>query len=282
MLLHKAAFRKEVKDEMMQFSRYLATVCRDPLSLLRMLRSVRRYVKKPGCPGSAEAIRIRLCGRRGTVFLRRGTSDVAAFKEIFFDHEYDLPTGFLPHGIIDMGANIGLATLMAGLRFPEATIHSYEPDAESCCLLRRNCAGFGLGNVQVFQEAVLAESGNASMSRPDVHMPWAYSAHKDEHGTCCAVSGRMALARMQQPVDLLKIDIEGAEEAVLSAMHEAIGQIEVVLGEIHPESSSVTEVLRLLSRSHHVDIRKLAFGPAGVTFRATRQPWNAYVTAATS
>jgi len=52
------------------------------------------------------------------------------FINLILDDEYGLEKlDAKPKTIIDIGANIGLFSLWAGLCFPKAIIHSYEPNA---------------------------------------------------------------------------------------------------------------------------------------------------------
>src|SRR3954447_23270602 len=45
------------------------------------------------------------------IWLRLKTSDIATFKKIFLDLDYDFPRGKNPETIVDAGANVGFASL---------------------------------------------------------------------------------------------------------------------------------------------------------------------------
>src|SRR5207245_10256087 len=70
-----------------------------------------------------------LPGLEGQILLRRHTSDVAAFEQVFIDREYDLPIGDRrPKFIIDGGANVGCASVFFSRKFPQASIWAFEPE----------------------------------------------------------------------------------------------------------------------------------------------------------
>src|SRR5262245_60605423 len=51
------------------------------------------------------------------ISLRLKTSDIATFKKIFLDLEYDFPLGKKPETIVDAGANVGFASLFFAQKF---------------------------------------------------------------------------------------------------------------------------------------------------------------------
>ncbi len=60
------------------------------------------------------------------------------FKEIYLHQVYKLPLRIKADKILDVGANIGLATLYFHEANPEATIVAYEPTENSFALLKKN------------------------------------------------------------------------------------------------------------------------------------------------
>ena len=56
------------------------------------------------------------------VFLRRSTSDIKTFNQVFINMEYRFDISFSPEFIIDCGANIGLASLYFNQTYPAASI----------------------------------------------------------------------------------------------------------------------------------------------------------------
>lgn len=130
---------------------------------------------------------------------------VPDFVNVVLDDDYGL--GEL-HGIatiVDIGANIGLFTCYARERFPGATIHAYEPAAETVASARRNTAH---ELTTVFEEGVSARTGPASLT--DLGHSNLTRTQAGE-GPITLVAFSEVVARIGGRIDLLKVDCEGAE-----------------------------------------------------------------------
>jgi FkbM family methyltransferase len=118
-----------------------------------------------------------------------------------------------PPLIIDGGANIGLSVLYFKCLYPNSNVIAFEADPAISDVLRRNCATYELEGVEIVPKAiwkcetVLPFQQEGSMSGripPTPHDPQTVSV------PACRLADYL-----QQPVDLLKLDIEGAETEVL-------------------------------------------------------------------
>jgi FkbM family methyltransferase len=117
--------------------------------------------------------------------------------------------------ILDVGANLGVVSLVLAQRFPDRRIFSFEPHPTVfpalCDNLKRNDAG----NVKPLQLAISNQDGtaffNASADRANAHIA--------ASGTPVPCRRLDALCRELQirKIAVLKIDIEGHELAALSA-----------------------------------------------------------------
>ena len=74
--------------------------------------------------------------------LRKETSDLRTFYQVFVNNEYDIKVPFDPKIIIDGGANIGLFSILISNRFPQSKIIAIEPDSENFKLLEHNLSGY--------------------------------------------------------------------------------------------------------------------------------------------
>jgi hypothetical protein len=72
-------------------------------------------------------------GHKSPFTLRTNTADVAVFRQVFVDREYDhaMLAGIHPKQIIDAGAHIGSVSILFAVKFPEARIIAIEPDAKN-------------------------------------------------------------------------------------------------------------------------------------------------------
>ncbi len=193
---------------------------------LKVFLQYRSRVAEP-----AVAIRIRKLGR---AFYFRGAADRGVVSH-FYKAGYRIrDTAQAPvRYIVDGGANIGDETLRFRHFFPEATIVALEPAAGNFELLCRNTehdphivrlqAGLwskecrlkvvGAGSFESFRVVEVAEGETAF----DVHAT-TISAIMEVHGI--------------SHIDILKLDIEGAEHAIFSANYEAwISKVRVLIVE---------------------------------------------------
>jgi FkbM family methyltransferase len=162
-------------------------------------------------------------------------SDVHVTREVFGDRRYALPESFKPQTILDLGANIGASVLWFHRRFPNAEIHAVEPDARSLRKLRRNVAG--LPGVTVHPVALAGEDGRRTFY--EAERGWSSSliaeaAPRGRPETVAALT-LQALIRYRvgrERVDLLKLDVEGAEWEVFPRLR-LTELADVVAGELH-------------------------------------------------
>ena len=70
--------------------------------------------------------------------------------------------------ILDIGANIGIMTVMLAKRHPNATIYSFEPVPENARALEKVRKFFGLQNVQIIQTALGDVDEDAKMITPTI------------------------------------------------------------------------------------------------------------------
>jgi len=149
---------------------------------------------------------------RNKFFFRTYAGDIRMFYEIFWEQVYWLPASFFVNGIIiDAGANIGMAALYFSFRYPGATIFCIEPAVENIHLLKMNLAhAVKYGKVHVVQAALYEKNGEISM-------------------------GTFLEKNKLEKIDLLKIDIEGAEKFIFSSHREWLPKVKAILIEIHSQ-----------------------------------------------
>lgn len=222
--------------------RDFARLVGDAHRILALAPSAREYARLVAI-GSALSVKAAVGRRDGRLFrvcIARGAenwdffvgewSDLQVAREVFFDGQYDLPPEITAHVIVDAGANIGLSVLLFARRFPDAAIHALEPDRTSLKKLIRNVGH--LPNVTVHPIAVGAEDGSAGFR--EASAGWMSSFSEDGQGLAVTVRG---LGRFIREVsdgraDILKLDVEGAEWAILRSIRLA-DYARIVLGELH-------------------------------------------------
>lgn len=167
--------------------------------------------------GAGRLATLQLKQLAGPITLRTGGSDLAILDEIVIDRGYDFQLPEAPRIILDIGANIGLATLWFKRRYPDARIIAVEPDPESFALLERNTSG--IAGIERLNAALTAVDGVIGLERGGLN-PSAFHVRALRPGEEGVEAIRMPslLARYRlHAVDLLKLDIEGAEKEVFEA-----------------------------------------------------------------
>lgn len=163
--------------------------------------------------------------RRGFV-VHHSPDDVAifTFREVFRDRCYRRYLDESQSGVmIDLGANIGLVTLDWASRLSGVVIHAYEPRPETFETLAVNIASNHLSNrVYVYNEAVSGEQGVLVIDTSQGSVftsAYSESAGRGESAAIRvpSVSLDQVVARCagQGTINLVKIDVEGAEAEIL-------------------------------------------------------------------
>lgn len=180
--------------------------------------------------------------------------------------------------IIDAGANIGVSVLAYKRSFPKARIIAFEPDPGIFQMLRRNLDRNNARDVEAIQAAVWTSDGEASFFSQGADGGKLTKAIDDQTIKVPTVSLSKFL---QVEVDLLKMDIEGAEYAVMPTLLTDLARINNLSVECHFTSSRVAEVADLLkllaTAGYKVTINTYGIWRDLIQNRPTDQPgWDQY------
>jgi FkbM family methyltransferase len=166
--------------------------------------------------------------------MRMSSEDYAAFRELFLYGYYDHDLG-QPSTILDLGGYCGYSALAFSARFPLARIGAVEPHPGNYAALTANIALNSLP-VTPFQAAATVADGPVSLftggGMTHSLTPTLYST-----GGAITVDGLSVptiISRLGwDGIDLLKIDIEGAEEQLFRAHQPWLSRVRVIIGEYH-------------------------------------------------
>ncbi len=187
---------------------------------------VLRVLKKEG-----EIIKL---SKQSDIFLRKGTKDHETFKEIFIDNIYNIPLHIYPKTIIDAGGNIGLASRFFKHKYPESQVILIEVDQENSKEAEKNLKSYsgltilnkGLYNTNTYFK--INDTFNATNSYV------VEEATQDDYDIESITIPDIIHEYNWQVVDLLKIDIEGAEKALFSSDYEEwLPKVNVIMIETH-------------------------------------------------
>jgi len=144
---------------------------------------------------------------------------------------------------VDVGASKGDFTVYAARIVGEGGhVHSFEPDAENAHWLRESVAANRLNNVTVHQMALGERTGEATLYRGDDSATHSLVA---DGGTASArVEIQPLSAVLDSAPDVLKVDVEGAEESVIRGAGDTLASVVVV--EVHRDRGVDVAALRAL------------------------------------
>jgi FkbM family methyltransferase len=167
--------------------------------------------------------------------LRPFAGDLFVLYEVLAFNAYHIASSWLPRDnvrvIVDCGANIGITSLFLAARYPRATILSVEPHPENFALLKTNVAE--LPRIWPIWACVTGTPQNAVRFTAD-QAAWGNRIATDGHGVLVPAITLDELCEQKgvEKIDLLKLDIEGAEEQVLQN-GTFLARTEHIIAELH-------------------------------------------------
>ncbi len=105
---------------------------------LRAIGYYNRVASKLRAPAWWPTIPLKVPGCPTTLYLRTGTSDYAALRQVFVEQQYAPLDDVAARLVIDCGAYVGYSALYFLNRFPQAVVVAVEPSPENAALCRRN------------------------------------------------------------------------------------------------------------------------------------------------
>lgn len=174
------------------------------------------------------------------------------FNQVFNNHIYNFETQNESPLIIDAGSNIGLGVLYWKSKYPKSKIIAFEPSKLNFISLEKNVAENKLEDVICINKALSNENGVQQFTTNE------------------KISGSLVLGKnldskynvetvklgefLKNKVDLLKIDIEGAEKLIYEDVSEHINNVDNIFLEYHSfidEGQYLSKYLRLFEDNHY-------------------------------
>lgn len=172
------------------------------------------------------------------IHLRLRTTDVALCREILIRRQYECLLAQPPRVIVDAGANIGLASLFFARRYPDARVIAIEPESSNYAMLLKNTAPYpnivavraALWNRDTELDLVDLGSGHTNFQTAE--------AAGDKKGSVISKVRAMTIDRLMaefdiNTIDLLKLDIEGAEKELFEGPLDWVRRVGVFAVELH-------------------------------------------------
>ena len=145
------------------------------------------------------------------------------FKEIFIDQNYFIPYTKAPLSIIDCGTNIGISLLYFRTQAPNASIMAFEPNPHTYDVAARNIKHNNL-KVELHNVGVGSKSEQITFFTEESDLT-SQSASKTKQLATKNYAMKEISVQIEplsqyitKPVDILKLDIEGAEGEVIAEL----------------------------------------------------------------
>jgi len=195
--------------------------------------------------------------RERTVRLRNGVTltyrlnrgDIQGIREVWYDHVYRLPFHTAVETVVDLGANIGLTSVYLAKRYGATLIVAVEPDPQNAELVRRNFRQNAIRGY-VVEAAIGPQDGTVR-----------FSSEVDSNIGHVSLEGRevpmvsmetLCASHALQRIDVLKMDIEGGEQQLLSGPIGWLSNVKSIVAEFHPD---VIDYAACVSRIENAGLR---------------------------
>jgi FkbM family methyltransferase len=183
---------------------------------------------------------------RGDVRIRYrlNKGDLHSVREIWFENDYYLPFTNSPGLLLDLGANIGMASIWLAQKYSFAQVIAVEPDPTNAALVRQNLELNGI-NGQVLEAAI---GPTESMARFEFS-EFSNMGRLSEDGTpvkmisVATIIKDFGVSRFA----LVKIDIEGGEQKLFDSSTEWLATTDAIIIELHPTVVDCPKITKFVS-----------------------------------
>ena len=190
--------------------------------------------------------------------MRKRGSDFYTFEEVFIQKVYKHLTDHVPQckTIIDLGANIGLASLYFAMRYPQCQLVAVEPDADNFRLLSSNLQALtrmgrgtmvqaGVWNRECDLEIDMTPHSSGDFNAISISEQSAGTATQTIH--CLPIHKILETANFTS-IDILKVDIEGAEVQLFEGDTSWLERVGCLAIEFHDTTRTDTDFDALIAR----------------------------------
>jgi len=166
-------------------------------------------------------------------------------EEIYFNGEYD---GIIPllgnnlRLIVDLGSNIGISVRYWNSHFPSSNIIAIEPDSENAGICMQNVKSVGISDQVILKVACIGSHARTVNLANSDDGEWALhmeevSKFSNRKVNCITMESVLENIPNSEQIDILKCDIEGAEQELFKSCATWINRINNIIIELHPPYS---------------------------------------------
>jgi FkbM family methyltransferase len=189
-----------------------------------------------GTPGRPQSLDLAFAELTIEIDASRG--ELTPYFEMYHEGAYENAPGFkatLGCCVVDVGANIGLYAARQARRASNGSVVVFEPSPSAYRRLKRNVEKNHLTNVHIVNAAVGANPGTVHFIEKQVSLNCRVIGEKTEGSLdvpCVTLDSALAGLGIDR-VDILKIDTEGSERAVLSGAKKILPRVGRIVLELH-------------------------------------------------
>jgi len=189
------------------------------------------------------------------VHLRIDTSDFCAYRDVltFKTKAYEPNiVDFAPKVIVDVGAHIGMASILFALKYPSAKIIALEPERSNFAALVRNTAPYR--TIVPVRGALWRQDGEVTLGPSSAHIKGAFTIVPNGSQLVRALTMDSLMREASiDSIDLLKMDIEGAEKEVFDYC-PWISKVDVLAIELHDRlQAGCSQAVRNATQDFSID-----------------------------
>ena len=161
------------------------------------------------------------------------------YEDVFVQNDYFFETASKAPVILDCGSNIGMSVIYFKKLYPGCTITAFEPDRTTYEALCGNIAANNLKGVRTVNRALYGKAGKKILFYTNAGVPGSVAMNmiddREGLGSSEIVTTEVLSKYVKSRVDLVKMDIEGAEDYVVPELNnrKKLGLIGNIIMEYH-------------------------------------------------
>lgn len=168
------------------------------------------------------------------LIIRKNTSDLEVFKQIFTYKDYEFDYKINPKIIIDGGANVGYSSIFFARKFKDAKIFAIEPEKSNFEVLIKNTKKYkniipiqkGLWPIKGYLKIIDKGYGKYGFMTKFVK--------KSEKFDVEVITIENLIKKYNiKKIDILKLDIEGAEKELFERNYKWLEKVNILIIELH-------------------------------------------------
>ncbi|MES2734409.1 MAG: FkbM family methyltransferase [Bacteroidota bacterium] len=172
------------------------------------------------------------------------------FKEIFVEEAYYFQSVTAQPVIYDCGANVGSSCAYFKQLYPQARIRAFEADPSIAAYLTDNLAKNSISGVEIMTKAVWVNNDGIEIGQEGADGASVFATGNKVRVPSTRLKEELA---SETRIDMLKIDIEGAETAVLKDCQDVLSHVQHIFLEYHAylgQPQDLDEILAILRKNN--------------------------------